>query len=713
MDGKIKVEHLGRMAAVYVRQSSPGQVRNNLEGQRLQYAMKNRIADLGWSAKSIQIIDEDLGITANGATEREGFERLIGQVACGRIGLVGAREVSRLARNNVDWQRLLEYCRLNDTLVMDNETVYDMRVPNDRLLLGIKGDISSYELDIIRARALDAKREKAQRGELSFAVPTGYVRAPDGRMEITPDQQVREAVTLVFDKFLELGTAWRTVRWFRDAGLLLPGCRHSPDGTRIQWKAPRLGRVLRFLKNPMYAGVYVFGRSKTGKEQRANMARPATDHIRDPKAWPVVIHDRHEGYIDVETFKRIHRMLDNNTQKFAGLRGAGGAARNGQGLLSGLLRCVRCGRLMLVVYDSRNKRPRYVCFHGDGSALPKCDFYFSGSKPDEVITQAILQVVTPMTVEAAEQAFLEHNAVEDEREKALSRECERTRYEAERAWRQYDAIEPENRLVAVSLERRWNQALERQREAEDRLAAVRAEVGREKRSREDFLAMAAAFPDIWRSPSTDFSLKKRIVRALIEEVATEEVSPSEILLRVHWRGGNHTEHRFPRLRKGEGERRHPVEAVTAITQLSVLCNDRLTAKYLSQNHIPRAGGATGWKYYHVISVRKRRGIPAYSKSERQRTGFMTLTEASAFLGISADGLQTLAVRGEVAYEHPLPIGPYIFRRADLEGQNGDRLRALVRGRLKRKVEESLIDGGLFDEMENSGDHSRSPVDSTR
>lgn len=697
MNEKIKVDHLGRAAVVYVRQSSPEQVRNNLESQRLQYAMKQRISGLGWGDKAIQVVDDDLGITANGSAERKGFDRLIGQVACGHIGLVAAREVTRLARNSGDWQRLIELCRQTDTLVMDHESVYDVRTPNDRLLLGIKGNISSYELDVIRVRALDALREKARRGALVLSVPAGYVKTPDKRIEITPDLQVRETVDRVFAKFLELGSARRTVRWFRESGILLPGHQSVYDGRHIQWNLATIARILRILNNPVYAGVYVYGRPLKEKWKYLKTIPQARAGDREADAWPVVIPNSHEGYIDSGTFERIHRMLDNNTQRLAGQRGAGGAARHGKGLLSGLLRCALCGRLLHVAYLAGKKtyRYRYECFSGDG-AQPRCRFLFNGLAPDELIERAVLQVLTPLTVETAEQAFLEHDAAENEQEKALARECERTRYEAERAWRQYDAIEPENRLVAVSLERRWNKALEQQREAEDRLAEIRASVRGQKRSREDFLAMAAAFPDIWRSPSTDIALKKRIVRALIEEISTEEIPPRDILLRVHWRGGNHTEYRFAKPMSGDNGRKHPVEAITAIIQLRAICDDRMIAKYLNQNSVPRAGGEAGWNSEHVKIARKRRSLSPYDPVERKNAGFMTLKEASAFLGMSPDGLQSLAIRGEAAHERPLPTGPYIFRRADIEGQNGDRLRAMVQGRLKRKLAKTPINGGLFE-----------------
>ncbi len=707
MNEKIKAEHLARAAIVYVRQSSPDQVRNNRESQVLQYAMKARIGELGWNAGDIQVIDDDLGVTANGDAERKGFEQLIGRVACGHVGLVAAREVSRLSRNSGDWQRLVEYCRQNDTLVMDHDTVYDVRAPNDRLMLGIKGNISSYELDILRARAHDTMREKARRGELVLAVPAGYVKTPDQRIEMTPDLQVREAVALVFSKFLELGTAWQVTHWFHESGLSIPSTCNSRDGNEVRWNPATLSRVLTILKHPVYAGIYAYGRTRKEKGRRSNRNQPIVKALHDPKDWYSVHHDHHEGYIDAATFERIRLMLKNNTQKFAGQRGAGGAARNGHGLLSGLLRCARCGRLLQVYYEARRNEPKYVCYQGDG-ALPKCRFYFAGRAPDEIISEAVLQVLSPLTMEMAERAFLEHDAAEDDREKALSRECERARYEADRAFRQYDAIEPENRLVAAMLERNWNRALERLRDAEERLAEIRAVVKSDKHGREDFLAMAAAFPDIWNDPATDITLKKRIVRALIEEVATEEVSATEVILRVHWRGGNHIEHHFRRRKVGQNGRQHCPEAVDAIKRLHALCGDGLIAKYLSQNRIPLARGGMGWSSANVAHARKKRGLPKYDKDERRRQGFMTLREAASYLKISPDGLLALAERGEVPHDHPQPIGPYIFRRADLEGQDGERLRALVKSRLKRKYAIMPANGDLFDQTANEGKSASAP-----
>jgi DNA invertase Pin-like site-specific DNA recombinase len=340
---------LERSAIVYVRQSSPQQVRHHHEGRRLQYAMKNDLVTLGWPAAKIEVIDDDLGVTANGTARRQGFDRLLAQVTLGRVGIIAAREVTRFARNSSDWQRLLEVCRQVDTILVDHATVYDLRSADDRLMIGIKGSISGYELDMLRTRALDAKEAKARRGELIGRAPAGYIKTPDRRLEKTPDARVREAVALIFDKFLELGSAVRVARWFELEGLKAPteapACR---DGTRVRWVPLQIGRVINFLRNPAYAGVYAYGRTRTTRVVTENGIRDRQTRLHDPAQWRYMHKERHEGYIDYDTFEKIRGMLDNNRQSFAARRGAGGAPKNGAGLLVGLVRCGGCGRLMHV-----------------------------------------------------------------------------------------------------------------------------------------------------------------------------------------------------------------------------------------------------------------------------------------------------------------------------------------------------------------------------
>ena len=692
MTDAIAPGHLTRSAIVYVRQSSMGQVRTHLESQRLQYAMKTKIAGLGWTDSNIEVIDDDLGVTANGTAERKGFEHMLARVVLGGVGIIAAREISRFARNSADWQQLIERCRQADTLLLDHETVYDVRRPNDRLMLGIKGSISGYELDLLRVRSRDALWEKARRGELYTCVPVGYVLVADDHLEMTPDERVREALALVFSKFLELGSALRVLRWFEASGLPLPSM--SPDGSTLTWGAARLNRVMRFLTNPIYAGAYVYGRRGVRKSGDARAG--SRDSIRDPAQWEVFIREHHAGYIDFPTFEKIRLMLRNNKQGYAATRGAGGAAKEGAGLFSGLMRCGRCGRLMRVSYHSKNRCAKYACYRGDGEGAPRCAFNFSGEQPDQLLSAAVAEVLTPWAVEAAERAFVEEQSEVDGREQALARALEQARYEAERARRQYDNSEPENRLVTSTLERRWNLALQQEAEATARLTEHRGATRRQRRGREEFMAMAAGFPELWNSPETDVVLKKRIIRVLIEEIAVEESADQrEINLRVHWKGGAHTEYRFVRHRTGFSRLSHPVEVVRAILELTEMCDDRMIAKYLNENGFRRRNGAM-WTSDMVGQVRHYRRVLRYDPAKRERDGLLTLNEGAKFLGVSHDALQALAARGEVAHRHPLPVGPYIFRRADLAGQHGDRLRAIVRSRTKRNSLKVPENGRLFD-----------------
>jgi DNA invertase Pin-like site-specific DNA recombinase len=505
MTDKITSFHLERSAIVYVRQSSSRQLRQNHESRRLQYAMKNKLVGMGWPAAKVEVIDDDLGVTASGAARRKGFERLLSQVTLGRVGIVAAREVSRFARNDPDWQRLLEVCRQVNTILLDHETVYDIRNASDRLMIGIKGNISGYELDLFRARSYDALQEKARRGELVIRVPTGYVKIDGPHIEKTPDARVHEAVDLIFAKFLELGSALRVTRWFEQSGLKIPtevpSCR---DGTRIKWIPPRRGQMARFLKNPIYAGAYAYGRSRVVRVDTESGARDRRVRLRDPAQWKYIIKGHHEGYIDFETFEKIQRMLDNNRQCFVSARGTGGAAKNGTGLLCGLIRCGYCGRLMNVTYSTQNKLANYVCRTVAIGAQRLCRFRFTGTQPEAMVVQAALLSLEPLGVAAAERAFEVESAAVDDQERALERECEQARYEAGRAERQYDAIEPENRLVAATLERRWNETLVHVAESEASLAEHRARRQRRKRSRVEFLAMARRFPDVWNAPRPTF-----------------------------------------------------------------------------------------------------------------------------------------------------------------------------------------------------------------
>lgn len=657
MSDKIQPRHLQRKAILYVRQSSVYQVLNNQESRKLQYAMQLRLRECGW--QEIDVIDEDLGRSAAGTVTRTGFERMVAEVCLGKVGVVAAREVSRFARNSRDWQRLVEVCRVVDTLLLDHETVYAPRQSNDRLLLGLKGSLNEYELDLLRQRSVEARYEKARRGELIVAAPIGYLKTDDQRIEKDPDRRIQEAIHLVFRKFLELGSVRQTLMWLLEHGLQLP--IRSPAG-QLVWKRPRYGMVHAVLTNPAYGGAYAYGKTQSSLRYENGLAR-RTAGRKPRESWLALIPNRHEGYIGWQQFEQIQTMISENS--FAG--GGTGAARRGAALLAGLLRCQRCGRKLTVRYTGREHDVlRYSCHRGHlDNGEPKC-IAFGGIPVDEAIVTQMLRVVEPGAIEAAVLASNQEAHRQDEVLQALRRDLEAARYEAHRAEKQYDAADPDNRLVADELERRWNRALEHLHQLELRIAEhlgparVTAPA-----TPEEFGTLAADLEGVWNHPSADVRLKKRILRTLVQEVvANVDARAGEVVLMIHWRGGIHTELRVPRRRRGQCTPTSK-DTVEAVRILAHVCPDDLIVGVLNRNGQRTARG-NRWTRERVASLRSYHEIPCYRAEDRAREGWMNLTEAARFLGISSRTLRLAVERGEIEGAHPLSDGPWVFSRTQLE-----------------------------------------------
>ena len=657
MSEKIRSHHLERKAILYVRQSSVYQVNNNLESRKLQYAMQERLRHLGWH--EIEVVDEDLGRSASGTVTRAGFERMIAEVCLGRVGAVAAREVSRFARNSREWQKLVEVCRVVDTLLIDQEMVYTPRQSNDRLLLGLKGSLNEYELDLLRQRSVEARREKARRGELIVASPAGYVKSENQRLEKDPDRRVQECVLLLFRKFLELGSARQTLMWFLEHSLQVPVS--APRG-RVIWRRPRYSTIYSILRNPVYAGAYAYG--KTEHTVQYDHGQPRRRSRRKPKdQWWALIPNTHEGYISWKQFQEIQQMMTNN----AYLSDRSGAAKRGLALLAGLLRCRRCGRKLMVSYAGSGPYVlRYACQrgqldHGDGPCIS-----FAGLGLDEAIAQEILSVVQPAAVEAAVRASEQESLHQGEVLEALQRDLEAAQYTAHRAAKQYDTTDPENRLVADELERRWNQALQKVQEVELRIQEQVQQRKIAPATQEEFENLAGDLEAVWRHPESDARLKKGIVRALIEEVVVDsDAQEGEIIAVIHWKGGVHTELRITRRRRGHSRAHTPKEIVEAVKILTRICSDDTIAGTLTRNGL-LTGMGNRWTRERVISLRSHHGIPCHSEDRRQAEGWLSLTEAAAHLGVSGITLRLAIERGEIEAEHPLTDGPWVLHRRGLE-----------------------------------------------
>ena len=663
MHEKIRPHHLDRKAILYVRQSSAHQVLHNRESSALQYAMRDRLTALGWS--SIDTVDDDLGRSAAGGVARAGFERMVAEVCLGKVGAVAAREVSRFARNSRDWQQLIEMCRVVDTVLIDQETVYAPRQGNGRLLLGLKGSLNEYELDLLRQRSLSARYEKARRGELIVAAPVGFVKVGD-RLEKDPDRRVQEAITLVFDKVAELGSARQALLWFLEHGLNLPARRNTGD---VVWRRPSYATIHRMIENPIYGGAYAYGKTGAGSGYSPAAIRPSSR--RKVRAeWLALIPGAHEGYVSWERAEAIRRMVSDNVPTSR----HHGAPKHGDALLAGLIRCRRCGRKLTVRYTgTKHSIPRYSCWRGLlDNGEPRC-IAFGGLRVDDAIEEALLRVVEPGAIAAAVEAEAQAACRRDQVRDALMRDLEAARYSADRAFRQYDAADPENRLVAAELESRWNRALAHVDEIESKIASHDAATPEPSPPlATQITALAGDLRAVWSAPTTDARLKKRIVRTVIHEVVADiDAAAAEIVLLIHWMGGVHTELRLPRRRRGQ-RNSTSADIVAAVRQLVLIANDDLIAGILNRNGL-LTGHGNRWTRERVTSLRSHHKIPVFRPAPDGKEPWLNLSKAARLLGIAPKTLRRAAEAGEIEGFHPLPDGPWIFSRSALGGSEAQRI----------------------------------------
>jgi DNA invertase Pin-like site-specific DNA recombinase len=639
---KITPDHLGRTAVVYVRQSTMAQVAGNLESRRRQYGLAEAAKAAGFA--TITVIDDDLGRSGSGSMERPGFERLAAMVCSGGAGAVYCIEASRLARNGRDWHHLIDLCALAGTLVIDPDGTYDPRLVNDRLLLGLKGTMSEYELSLIRQRGIAARDAKVQRGEYQFALPPGFCWSESGKIEMDPDEHVQEAIRLVFAKFRELGSARQVFLWLRAADLKMPVMRRNVQVCKIIWKAPAYYSVMQILHNPLYAGAYAFGRNGQRTTIVDGRARKAGGYKKPREEWSTLLRDNHEGYISWQDYDENQRLLLENAHMKKNCARKSG--RGGRALLTGLMRCGRCGRMMRVFYGmAKGNAHRYQCRGDDLHVGAGLCIGIGGLRVDRAIAMQCLDAVSDRAVEAA--IFASDQVVRANRDivAALERDLEGARYEASLAARRYELVDPAKRHVARELEARWNAALERIVELERRIEERRAVAeAQPKIDRALLLQLAQDLPAVWNAPSTDTRTKQRLIHALVKEIIFDlDNETNEAVLLVHWTGGRHSEIRVARVKTGRYPRDTIPTAVDALRKLAGHWPDRELAVSLNRMLCRTSDGET-WTTVRVREMRERLGLPEYDATKCDGKT-ISLAKAAEHFGICIGSAKTLALKG--------------------------------------------------------------------
>jgi excisionase family DNA binding protein len=660
---KITSEHLARAAYIYVRQSTAYQVVNNLESQRRQYGLVERARQLGWD--DVQLVDDDLG-RSGGGTARPGFEKLLAAICEGRVGAVVSLEASRLARNGRDWHTLLEFCGLVGTLIVDEEAIYDPRSPNDRLLLGMKGTMSEMELSVFRQRSIEAMRQKARRGELHLTVAVGYVKTDDNRVEKDPDRRVQDGISLVFRKFAELHSIRQVLLWFGQENVLVPTIAQGRGKRPIEWKAPVYHTLYHVLTNPVYAGSYAYGRRGTLVMLEGGRKRVVRDNLqRDWRKWEVLIHDHHEGYISWAEFeKNQHLIADNaNGKSYMGR----GSIRCGEALLPGLFRCARCGRRLHIQYTGKGgNTQRYAC-KGTFStkAVANC-IGFGGMRVDRVVAQEVLDRLQPLGIEAALAAMEAQEDQQHDKHQQVENAIQQVQYEAARARRQYDAVDPDNRLVAGELERRWNEKLVQLRDLEIQRASLNQNKLSPALSAEDRARLMVLGKDLskaWNSPGATIETRKKIIRLLIKEIIVD-VADDKLALVIHWQGGDHTEMTVKKNKVGQTRWMVEANVVDLVRVLARQLPDMAIAAILNRSGKLTGHGAT-WTRTHVRGLRNTNGIPVYREGERAERGDVTLDEAADILKVSRATVHRMVRAGVLPAQQLCTGAPWIIRLADL------------------------------------------------
>ena len=654
-DSKIAPSHLNRNAYIYIRQSTEHQVRENIESQQRQYELIDIAKQYNWNQDSIIVIDDDLGRSGSSTTGRTGFAKLVADVALKKAGIIFGLEVSRLARNNKDWYQLLDLCSLTSTLIADSDGVYDPSSFNDRLLLGLKGTMSEAELHMLKSRMLQGLYHKAQKGELKFKLPVGYQFDPEDKIIKALDEQVTHIINLTFKKFFEIGTVNGVLKYLLEENLLFP--RQASFEKRLRWIRPYYKAIRDTLGNPLYTGTYVFGRTKVVKDLDEHGNQKSRQKKQAMEDWDVIIHDHHPPYISWDQYLKIQKMIEKNSPPPKSQ--ASQAVREGSALLQGLASCGNCGRTMHVNYHHQRKKayPYYVCNVASRNfGVPYCQSV-GGRKIDQAVSDSFLEAVSPASLNIHLQALQKIQQQQDMALEQLQLQLERAEYEASRTFRQFDAVEPENRLVARTLERQWNNSLRHAEELKIRIAKRKNEFKDRlsKIEEQEIYRLAHNIPDIWNAPTTSDRDRKMLLRAAIQEAQLTK-QDRDVTVKIRWIGGAVT-NKIVHLPKVRSKRHTSLDLVELVRQLAQKFNDDQIARILIRQGRKTATGLS-FSAHKIANLRRNYGIPRYKKPKGEQPKTYTAQQAAQILQVSTPTIHNWLNAGFIKGEQMTEGAPW-------------------------------------------------------
>jgi DNA invertase Pin-like site-specific DNA recombinase len=651
--------HLRRKAVIYIRQSTGHQVLTNIESQQLQHAMREHARQLGWPEELIEVVESDLGRSAQSTERRDGYKALLAEVALGQVGIVLSYESTRLSRNCTDWYPLLDLCAYNQCLIADRDGVYDAATPNGRLLLGMKGIVSEVELHTLRGRLIAGVQQKAQRGDLALALPAGLLRQDDGVAVQDPDRAVQHAITLVFQTFLERRSASQVVRLLREQGLRLPR-RHRNCAT--VWRTPTVAAVIAILRNPAYAGTFVYGKTQT--QVPAGGGRPQQRRLPLPE-WKVIVHDRYPAYVTWETFARIQALLNDNYATYAHNKRRG-IPRQGAALLQGLVYCARCGHKMAVQYKGGNQ---YLCNYLRSQAqAPVCQ-RLRADPVDQQVVAAFFDALAPAEIDLYDHVMEQRRQQQREVNRAQHYTLQRLEHAAEQARRRYEQVDPTYRLVAAELERRWEAALQALQEAQEQYTRLQHKPEEDAVNltipadlREAFSALGQSLPTLWRQETLSRVQRKALLRCLIDKVVLDRRAPDTIDTRIVWRGGAVSEFVVPcnvgRLVDLSDSAQLEAQILRLESQgkADEDIAQLLTAKGFRSSQHPALLAST------VKLIRLRHGrLHRYRGPRPHRVaGALTVPQIATAVGVKPHWIYHLISRGRIVVQRDEATGLYLF-----------------------------------------------------